>query len=107
MASDSSNLIATPPEPTTSPWRRQLVGTLFGQRRAGSADTSGSRGAGRGVWRALVRNPSALAGLLLLAAFIALALSAGHLFPGDPLDMVGRPSNGRVWTRNTGSAPIR
>ena len=50
MASDSSNLIATPPEPTTSPWRRQLVGTLFGQRRAGSADTSGSRGAGRGIY---------------------------------------------------------
>jgi peptide/nickel transport system permease protein len=92
MASDSSNLIATPPERTTSPWRRQLAGTLFGQRRAGSSsDTSGSRGAGRGAWRALLRNPSALAGLLLLAAFIALALSAGHLFPGDPLDMVAAP----------------
>ncbi|MFL9995972.1 ABC transporter permease [Paraburkholderia sediminicola] len=92
MASDSSNLIATPPEPKTSPWRRQLAGTLFGQRRVdASSDASGSRGAGRGVWRALLRNPSALAGLLLLAAFIALALSAGHLFPGDPLDMVAAP----------------
>jgi peptide/nickel transport system permease protein len=92
MASDSSNLIATPPEPKTSPWRRQLAGTLFGQRRVNaSSDASGSRVAGRGVWRALLRNPSALAGLLLLAVFIALALSAGHLFPGDPLDMVAAP----------------
>ncbi|MDR3390083.1 MAG: hypothetical protein P4L92_23845, partial [Rudaea sp.] len=92
MASDSSNLIATPPEPKTSPWRRQLAGTLFGQRRVNaSSDASGSRVAGRGVWRALLRNPSALAGLVLLAAFTALALSAGHLFPGDPLDMVAAP----------------
>jgi peptide/nickel transport system permease protein len=44
-----------------------------------------------GVWRALLRNPSALAGLILLAAFLVLAASAGHLFPGDPLDMVAAP----------------
>jgi len=39
----------------------------------------------------LLRNPSALAGLILLAAFLVLAASAGHLFPGDPLDMVAAP----------------
>jgi peptide/nickel transport system permease protein len=91
MASDSSNLISTPPEPTASPWRRQLAGTLFGLRRGNAPVAPDRAGAGRGVWRALLRNPSALAGLVLLAAFIALALSAGHLFPGDPLDMVAAP----------------
>jgi len=32
-----------------------------------------------------------LSGLVLLAAFIVLALAAPHLFPGDPLDMVAAP----------------
>jgi peptide/nickel transport system permease protein len=91
MASDSSNLITTSPEPAVSTWRRQLAGTLFGQRRVGTAPTSAAPRSGRGVWRALLRNPSALTGLVLLAAFIALAFGAGHLFPGDPLDMVAAP----------------
>ncbi|NKJ46669.1 ABC transporter permease [Burkholderia sp. SG-MS1] len=91
MASDSSNLITTSPEPAVSTWRRQLAGALFGQRRAGSAPTSAAPRSGRGVWRALLCNPSALTGLVLLAAFIALAFGAGHLFPGDPLDMVAAP----------------
>lgn len=43
------------------------------------------------VWAALLRNPSALAGGVMLVAVLALALSAGVLFPGDPLDMVGMP----------------
>lgn len=43
------------------------------------------------VWAALLRNPSALAGGVMLAAVLGLALSAGTLFPGDPLDMVGMP----------------
>jgi peptide/nickel transport system permease protein len=43
------------------------------------------------VWAALLRNPSALAGGTMLVAVLALALSAGVLFPGDPLDMVGMP----------------
>jgi peptide/nickel transport system permease protein len=43
------------------------------------------------VWAALLRNPSALAGGVMLVTVLALALSAGVLFPGDPLDMVGMP----------------
>ncbi|OLL30982.1 ABC transporter permease [Burkholderia sp. SRS-W-2-2016] len=98
MASDSSNLISPQGEPRASSWRRQLGGTLFGSRfgtrrgtAAGEPAHPSQRPAGRGVWRALVRNPSALAGLVLLAAFIVLALAAGHLFPDDPLDMVAAP----------------
>jgi len=94
MASDSSNLISPPREPRASAWRRQLGGALFGARRSSApragADASAREG-GRGAWRTLLRNPSAVAGLVLLAAFIALALAAGHLFPGDPLDMVAAP----------------
>lgn len=97
MSSDSSNLISAPNEPveaTGSPWRRQLAGNLFGRAgagRAGDAGTASATARGRGIGRALLRNPSALAGLLLLAAFLLLAVFAGHLFPGDPLDMVAAP----------------
>lgn len=95
MASESPNVISAAGDvpAATSPWRRQLGGALFGQRGA-SSDPAGSdagRGAGRGVWRSLLRNPSALAGLVLLTAFILLALLAGRFFPGDPLDMVAAP----------------
>ncbi|SAK67627.1 ABC transporter permease [Caballeronia ptereochthonis] len=84
MASDSPDLVA----PASSAWRRQLAGALFGSRRSQALP---SAGASRGAWRALLRNPSALAGIVLLAAFIALALGAPRLFPGDPLDMVAAP----------------
>ncbi|CAM4376183.1 ABC transporter permease [Kerstersia similis] len=43
------------------------------------------------AWRALLRNPSALAGLCLLLAVTLVALLANVLFPGDPLDMVAMP----------------
>ena len=91
MASESPNLISTPDDgpAATSSWRSQLGGALFGQRGA-SSGVAGA-GVGRGVWLALLRNPSALAGLVLLAAFIVLALLANRLFPGDPLDMVAAP----------------
>lgn len=88
MSSDSSNLASAAAEADVSPWRRQLAGTLFGRRH--TRRTAG-RTAGRGILRSLVRNPSALAGLILLAGFMLLAVSAGHLFPGDPLDMVAAP----------------
>ncbi|MBV8620069.1 MAG: ABC transporter permease [Curvibacter sp.] len=41
--------------------------------------------------RTLLRNPAAVAGLLILLAMAALALLAPVLFPGDPLDMVAPP----------------
>ncbi|MGB6103333.1 MAG: ABC transporter permease [Pusillimonas sp.] len=42
-------------------------------------------------FHAFMRNPSAMAGLLILLAMLVLALSAGVLFPGDPLGMVAMP----------------
>ncbi|SMG00079.1 ABC transporter permease [Burkholderia singularis] len=99
-----------------SPWR-QRAGALSGRRdhegghsaaleglAAGQADVGMAAGADvwaesgvastharRATWRALLRNPSALAGLVLLAAFAVLALIAPVCFPGDPLDMVAAP----------------
>ncbi|WP_244850926.1 ABC transporter permease [Caballeronia sp. SL2Y3] len=86
MATDSSELV-TAQASAGSAWRRQLAGAVFGARRT-QAD---SARATRGVWRALLRNPSALAGIVLLVALLSLALAAPHLFPGDPLDMVAPP----------------
>jgi peptide/nickel transport system permease protein len=43
------------------------------------------------ILRAYCRSPSAIVGLLLLALVIAMALSAGWLFPRDPLALAGRP----------------
>ncbi|MGF6573996.1 peptide/nickel transport system permease protein [Paraburkholderia sp. GAS333] len=97
MSSDLPNLISAANEPvesTGSAWRRQLAGNLLGRiggSRASATDISASTAKGRGIWRALLRNPSALAGLFLLAAFLLLAVFADHLFPGDPLDMVAAP----------------
>ncbi|MDR5856617.1 ABC transporter permease [Caballeronia sp. LZ062] len=86
MASDSSEFVAAQAS-AGSAWRRQLAGAVLGARRTDAA----SARATRGVWRALLRNPSALAGIVLLGALVALALAAPHLFPGDPLDMVAAP----------------
>jgi len=41
--------------------------------------------------RAFVRNPTFVAGMAILAFFVAVALFAGLLFPGDPQDMVAPP----------------
>ncbi|THF67225.1 ABC transporter permease [Pseudothauera nasutitermitis] len=41
--------------------------------------------------RDYLRNPAAAIGLLLLAAVLALAATAGLLFPDDPLGLAGRP----------------
>jgi peptide/nickel transport system permease protein len=46
------------------------------------------------VLRAALRNPSFMIGLLIIAAVAGVAVFAGWLFPGDPLDMVGSPT---VW----------
>lgn len=70
-----------------SPWRGQLAGLWLGGRRAAGQGTS----AGWPVLGALLRDPGAVVGLLVLALVLALALGAGWLYPGDPLDMVGAP----------------
>ncbi|MEM5339552.1 ABC transporter permease [Paraburkholderia azotifigens] len=92
MSTDSPKLHSTPADASSSaaPWRRQLGGALFGRQADGEAANHSAR-VQPGAWRALLRNPSACAGLVLLAAFVALALLAPRLFPGDPLDMVGAP----------------
>ena len=43
------------------------------------------------AWKALARNPSAIAGITLLLLVTVVAVFADLLFPGDPLDMVGMP----------------
>lgn len=46
---------------------------------------------GRRAFRAFLTNPTAVAGLLILALVVAAALLAPILFPDDPLEMAGRP----------------
>jgi peptide/nickel transport system permease protein len=41
--------------------------------------------------RAFLRNPTFIAGTLILSFFVLVALFAGQLFPGDPQDMVAQP----------------
>jgi len=41
--------------------------------------------------RAFLRNPTFVAGIVILGFFVLLALFAGVLFPGDPQDMVAQP----------------
>ncbi|SFD94106.1 ABC transporter permease [Paracidovorax konjaci] len=57
-----------------------------------AADSAPAPAAGRrAALRALTRNPSAMAGALLLVLMVLLAFSAPWLYPGDPLDMVATP----------------
>lgn len=59
--------------------------------------------------RRYLRSPPAVIGLVLLVVVLAMALSAGWLFPHDPLSLAGRPlqwpmANPRFWlgTDNSG-----
>ncbi|MFT4191703.1 MAG: ABC transporter permease [Comamonas sp.] len=54
-------------------------------------------------WQVFLRNPSGLAGLLILVAIIAIALAASILYPGDPLDMVAEPL---VWPFTQAEVPL-
>jgi peptide/nickel transport system permease protein len=49
------------------------------------------RGHSESVWAALRRNPAVLTGAGILILTLAMALSAEHFFPGDPMDMVAAP----------------
>ncbi|PLZ02533.1 ABC transporter permease [Burkholderia sp. WAC0059] len=99
MPPDSPDLLSRGEDaPAGLSWRLQLLGAVLGSRfvarlgaREAQAAAAGSLRASRGVWHALLRNPSALAGLILLAVIVFVAATAGHFFPGDPLDMVAAP----------------
>ncbi|WP_081889687.1 ABC transporter permease [Caballeronia sordidicola] len=82
-----------------SGWRRQFIslwlGRLgrFGRFGHGPTDASLDQSEAR-RWpalRALARNPSVVSGAALLLALLLIALFAGTLFPGDPLDIVAQP----------------
>jgi len=53
--------------------------------------------------RAFLRNPAAVAGVLLLAFMLVLALAAPLLYPGDPLDMVAPPL---LWPGHDAAFPL-
>jgi peptide/nickel transport system permease protein len=55
------------------------------------------------VLRATLRNPSFLVGLLILFTVVTVAIFAGWLFPGDPLDMVGTPT---LWPGEDPAFPL-
>ncbi|SEB23602.1 ABC transporter permease [Variovorax sp. YR216] len=57
----------------------------------------------RAALRAFVRNPSAMAGVVLLLFMLALAVAAPVLYPGDPLDMVAPPL---LWPGQDGAFPL-
>ncbi|CAO3439287.1 ABC transporter permease [Azospirillum doebereinerae] len=60
---------------------------------------------GQRALRAFLRNPTAIAGLLLLALIMAGAALAPLVYPDDPLGMVGRPLlwPGKQWTHPLGT----
>ncbi|QEI07664.1 ABC transporter permease [Pigmentiphaga aceris] len=69
------------------PWRTAASKAVAAQPVTGALAAPSRHTA----WKALLRNPSAMAGLLILSAFVGLALFANVIFPGDPLDMVTEP----------------
>jgi peptide/nickel transport system permease protein len=73
-------------------WRQFARAWLGGLGRAANATAPAETDAhGWPTARALLRNPSAVSGAILLVALLLVALFAGRLFPGDPLDIVGQP----------------
>src|SRR5438477_12462075 len=53
--------------------------------------------------RAFLRNPTFVAGVVILSFFVLMALFADLLFPGDPLDMVGPPV---LWPGENAEFPL-
>ena len=53
--------------------------------------------------RAFLRNPTFVAGLAILTFFVAMALFAGWLCPGDPQDMVAQPL---LWPGDDAAYPL-
>lgn len=83
--------------PVPSGWRQQLTASLLGRLAPGTAVVDPAFEASHGhrrpwpVARALLRSPGAVGGLLVLGFIVLMALAAGYLFPGDPLDMAAQP----------------
>jgi peptide/nickel transport system permease protein len=69
--------------------RRPAVATGNANAADAVAETPDSRD--RPVFKAILRNRSALSGAALLLALVVVALLAGTLYPGDPLDIVAQP----------------
>ena len=82
----------------TLPWR-------FGAAPASSSvlDDALPAPSRHAAWKSFLRNPAALAGLAILATVVLVALFAGRLFPGDPLDMVAQPL---LWPFQDAAAPL-
>jgi peptide/nickel transport system permease protein len=81
-----------------STWGRQFAASWLGRftRRVNDRDPVEAAAdvlvpRDRPVLKALLRNPSVLTGAALLLALVVVALLAGTLFPGDPLDIVAQP----------------
>lgn len=92
---------AAPARLPDSSWRQQLGSSLLGRfapsakdPMADDEDLADAEPRSRSRWpvlRALLRSPGAVAGLGVLLLIVLVALAAGHLYPGDPLDMAGQP----------------
>lgn len=91
--------LQTPPleRPALSGWRQQLTASLLGRLVPGPTvvdqglEVPPNHREPWPVTRALLRAPGAVGGLLVLSLIVLMALAAGYLFPGDPLDMVAPP----------------
>ncbi|WP_422099281.1 ABC transporter permease [Variovorax sp.] len=99
-----SNL-AQAPAPATAPRRAEPPAppTPASAIAAVAAVDACPVSARRAALRAFVRNPSAMAGVVLLLAMLVLALLAPLLYPGDPLDMVAQPL---LWPGQDAAYPL-
>jgi len=102
QASDSTSTVhpVRPVLPESS-WRQQLCVALLGRFSSAvkplAADDPAlpeTSLAPRSRWpvtRALLSSPGAVTGISVLLLIVLVALGAGYLYPGDPLDMVAQP----------------
>lgn len=84
-----------------SSWRQQLSATLLGRfapadkglptEEDSPARQQRSTQSRWPVAYALLRSPGAVAGISVLTLIVLVALAAGYLYPGDPLDMAAQP----------------
>jgi peptide/nickel transport system permease protein len=98
MSLDLQDVSLQPSRAASTGWRQQLGTTMLGRLLpratlsavpiAPESDDQRSRWP---VTRALLRSPGAVAGAVILLLILFVALAAGLLYPGDPLDMAGQP----------------